>query len=201
MVNAGRNSINISIRKEVDILNKAYYWYRFHPYFDEFYSGKILNIISSKNALSKYFSELSKMKLIEKYFPKGLNPHGLSTLLEWNINASPAIDSITEIIFELVRQLHFPEAPSRLSCLYGSESITQAEQWLEVFENSSKVAPQSLWEIGFESKAKLYDARFLNIVVSKEFSYLTALDNAYKYWNREFTRITHPLSRGSHMHD
>ena len=37
-----------------DLLNKAYYWYRPHPYFGELCPGKVLNVVSAPNILRKY---------------------------------------------------------------------------------------------------------------------------------------------------
>ncbi len=37
-------------------MGKAYYWYRPHPYFKEFYPGKVLNLISDSRIIDKYFS-------------------------------------------------------------------------------------------------------------------------------------------------
>ena len=163
-------------------MNKAYYWYRPHPYLDNFYSGKILNPIVDTTIFSKYFSDPIKIELIEKYFPNGLNPHGLSMFLSRNLVNPEVNEPITDIIFELVRQLHFPEAPSRLSSLYASESIQQAFIW-KSFLQTGEQSVIDLWEIEFQTNAQLYDASFLGIGSKNDFSFLTAMDNAHKYWN------------------
>ena len=108
-------------------------------------------------------------------------------LLNYKICDDSFVEPIAEIIFELVRQLHFPDAPSRLTSLYASESIEQAENWQRLWRNYFDDQPEqtacSLWEISYKTNAKLYDANFLNIMSDDEFAYTTALDSAYKYWN------------------
>ena len=179
-------------------MRKAYYWYRLHPYLGKFYPDKTLNLISDTQTFSKYFSDPERINLIKKYFPNGLSPHGLSSMLKRQIYEQDFNEPSTELIFELVRQLHFPDASSRLTSLYASESIAQAEQWYNLFHKNFKGSkdqlPQSLWEIEFETPARLYDAYFLNDSTCKnhyEFSYLTKLENAHRYWQGEFSQ--HPL--------
>lgn len=179
-------------------MNKAYYLYRPHPYFDNLYPGKTLNLISDVQTFSKYFTDPVRINLIKKYFPDGLSPHGLASMLKRQLNEDDFSEPVTELIFELVRQLHFPDAPSRLTSLYASESIAQAEQWYDLFhenfKDSKNQLPQSLWEIEFEAPARLYDAYFLNDITCKshyEFSYLTKLENAHHYWQGDFSQ--HPL--------
>ena len=100
------------------------------------------------------------------------------------------MEPITEIIFESVRQLHFPNSPSRLSSLYASKSIAQAEQWQKLW--SSKFGQeygqtaQSLWKIEYETDASMYDAALLD-TPGDDFSYLLILDNAHKYWQGKMT--------------
>lgn len=167
-------------------MGKAYYWYRPHPYFKEFYPGKVLDLVSDSKIIGKYFSSPFKMEMIKKYFPHGLSPHGLSMLLGHEMNNSNADEPITDIIFELIRQANFPNSPSRLSSLYASESIEQALKWKAVFQSSGQTA-ESLWEIEFQTNAHLYDATFLNIFSNNIFSYLTAVENAYRYWSEHFS--------------
>jgi len=173
-------------------LNKAYYWYRPISYYATFYSGKILNTISDPRLYLKYLSDFFTLGLAKKYFPNGLSPHGLQVISNYKMTAPNINEPITEIIFELVRLLHFPDAPSRLSSLYASESIAQAKQWQQLwiknFENQEEQIGQSLWEIEFETNAQLYDAHLLDIDTHNEFSYLLSLENAHMYWEQEFTK-------------
>lgn len=175
-------------------MNKAYYWYRPHPYFDEFYPGQILNPVTDTRKISKYFSDPTRIALTKKYFPDGLSPHGLSMLLRYQSSNPNIQEPITEIIFELIRQLHFPNAPSRLNSLYASETLEQALQWKNLwckyFDNKEGQIAKSLWEIGYETDAQLYDAKWLDYLPcknSKEFSYLIKLENAQHYWQHDFS--------------
>lgn len=180
-------------------MNRAYYWYRPHPYFSKFYPGQILNPITDIRYISKYFSDPTRIALAKKYFPSGLSPHGLSMLLIHNPSDYDFQEPITEIIFELVRQIHFPDSPSRLCSMYASESIEQAELWYTLwyknFKGSKNQLPQSLWEIEFEKDAKIYDANWLSHFPSGSqngFSYLTELENAHHYWKNDFTQTPFP---------
>ena len=104
-------------------MNKAYYWYRPHPYFGELCPRKVLNVVSAPNILRKYpYAFQSK-----QFFPDGFSPHGLSMLYERKFTDSDFKEPVTELVFELVRKLYFPDAVSRLSCLYASETLEQAE--------------------------------------------------------------------------
>lgn len=165
-------------------MNRAYYWYRPHPFFDEFYPGKVLDVISASDILRKYPHAFE----IKQFFSDGFSPHGLSMLYKVKPDDNRFGETITELIFELVRQLHFSDAPSRLSCLYASETLEQVERWKNVFqkhlgekENQTVV---SLWEIEFETQAQLHDAHFLNIPSDDDegFSLIQHMDCAYKYW-------------------
>lgn len=173
---------------------KAYYWYRPHPYFDEFYSGKVLNLIVDKEIIAKYLPDPEHQALVQKYFPDGLSPHGLSMLMSVRQYSTHGWEAITEIIFELVRQLHFPESPSRLTSLYASmsraDSVKWAQLWYHHFQDITGQVAHELWEIEFDSDVRLYDASLLALSTddhSNDFSYLHALENAHRYWRREFS--------------
>ena len=172
-------------------MNKAFCWYRSHPYLSEFYPSKILKLISDPGIFEKYFSSNFEITMVRKYFPNGLNPHGFSRLALYKTCDDDFNEPLTEIIFELVRQLYFPDAPSRLTSLYASESIEQAMIWQKLWKNNFKdnneQLAHSLWEIEYESNAKLFDANHLNIFSNDEFSYITALDYANKYWQGHFS--------------
>lgn len=166
----------------MNLLNKAYYWYRPHPYFGELYPGKVLNDVSAPDVLRKYPYALQS----KRFFPDGFSPHGLSMLYERKFTDSDFKEPVTELVFELVRKLYFPDAVSRLSCLYASETLEQAERWKNVFqehlgekENQTAV---SLWEIEFEGTAKAYDAHFLSVPPENGFSFMQEMECAYNYW-------------------
>ena len=171
-------------------MNIAYYLLRSHPFFSEPSSGQVFSTISDLSIISMYFTDTSRISLVQKYFPSGLSPHGLSSFLKRRIDDPDFLEPITEIVFELVRQLHFPDSPSRLSSLYASQTLEDALLWqktlLNNFNDSSQIA-HSLWEIEFSTAAQLYDASLLNLNSKEEFSYLILLNNAFRYWKKEFT--------------
>lgn len=175
---------------------KAYYIYRPHPYFEEFYPGKILDVVSDTKIVCKYFENRRHQKLAQKYFPGGLTPHGLSMLISRSVHDSSFTEPIIEFIFELIRQHHFSHAPSRLTSLYGIETVEQAIQWRRNFEQWSGKTTYSLWEIAYETEAATYDASLLNVdpaqVSENEFSCLLTMDNAFRYWSGEMTKDALP---------
>lgn len=172
--------------------NKAYYWYRPHPFFGELYPGKVLDLITDAGTLLKYLPNATERVLAKKFFPNGLSPHGFSMLPSRKMDAPDIEEPITEIVFELVRQLHFPDAPSRLISLYASESIRQSEQWYQLwiknFGDAHGQIAQSLWEIEFDTEPHLYDATFLYVTSDSSFSYVRELENAHKYWGGNMSR-------------
>lgn len=179
---------------------KAYYIYRPHPYFKEFYPGKILDVISDTGIVCKYLEDSRHQKLAQKYFPEGLTPHGLSMLISRDVHSINFTEPVIEFIFELVRQHHFPHAPSRLTSLYGIATVEQANQWRCLFSKNFEHMPeqtaQSLWEIAYDTEAATYDASLLNVdphqVLENEFSCFLTMDNAFRYWSGEMTKDALP---------
>ncbi len=120
-------------------------------------------------------------------------PHGLSMIMSRNPNRTDFKEVVIEFIFELVRQLKFPDAPSRLTSLYGIETIEQAARWKDVLHGQ---ASDALWEIEYEADAPVYDASLLNVdpdqVWEGEFSCFLTMENAYRYWAGERTENSLP---------
>lgn len=171
---------------------KAYYWYRSHPNkdYEKFCEGMELNVITSPKILVKY-PDFTRIRF---RFPDLFSPHGLSMLYEkkWpnesNKWHSDFQEPVTELIFELYRQAHYPDAVSRLSCLYASKTLDDAERWRKVFQkhlsDRGQIA-ESLWEIeyGGECEAASYDAQFLNVPPKDGFSFVRYIEYAEKYWS------------------
>ena len=182
------------------MLNKAYCWHRNTIHNNIFYPGKVLNQISDTRTLLKYFTDQEQITLAKKYFPNGFNPHALYILKNWQMHNPDVMQPIIEIVFELVRQLHFPDAPSRLTSLYACETIEQAKQWQQLFfenfhhdrnEDIEQMA-NGLWEIEFTTNARLYDASFLDVPPDSIFSYIQHLECAYNYWNGNLSKTPLP---------
>jgi hypothetical protein len=67
-----------------------------------------------------------------------------------------------EMLFELIRQTEFPEAPSRLQCLMASESAETARLWLQpprshVYELDTQMEPVSV-DVGWINRLVLNQA-------------------------------------------
>lgn len=180
--------------------NTAYYLYRPHPYFGAFYPRKVLALIADTTSISKYLPDSKQQFLARQYFPDGLTPHGLSMLLSYSKNNESFLEPVIEMIFEQVRRLHFPNAPSRFTSLFAAKTIEDAEQWSDLlcghYGNAYGQVPQSIWEVEYETDAKLYDASLLNVdpslVEDGSFSCFLTLDNANRYWSGELTGICLP---------
>ena len=164
-------------------MKKAYYLYRPHPHYGEFYPGKVLSVISDPKIILRY---CAKPDLLNKYMANGVGPHGLSLLTSGGKGGPPVSEQMTELTFELVRQMCYPNAPSRLSSLYAAETIGGAMMWDCIlrrnFGNQYGQVPDSLWEIEFETEARSYDARWLDIPPHDGFSMLYQLEYAHNYW-------------------
>lgn len=176
-------------------MNTAYCWYRPNPSWDKFYPGKTLYLTPARSFI-QHFSDLDQVVLVKKYFSQGLSPHGFLSLQKRKPDSPDLCEPIIELIFELVRQHYFSDRPSRLSCLYASKTIDQALQWHNLwcknFSFDHRHTAESLWEIEFDSDEVLCDANFLNIFTEDQFSFVTALDHAYRYWNGESTQTPLP---------
>lgn len=176
--------------------NRAFYWYRVHPLLEPFYTGQVLQTLKDARTVICYLPESSERTLVSKYFPSGLTPHGLSMLVPRDSSASDVNEPIVDLIFELVREHYYPEAPSRLTSLYASATKENAELWqhlwIKNFGDKAGQIAKELWEIEFDAKPLEVDATFLNIDVKDKFSYLQALDSAHRYWQGEFSETPLP---------
>ena len=86
-----------------------------------------------------------------------------------------------ELALESIRKEYYPDYPSRLSCLYLTNNIEDAEMWVNILKRNKKTALQILTlkvngEI-FEGDGSLM--KRLNL------SYNEHLENAKKYWSNE----------------
>lgn len=179
---------------------KAFCWYR--PNYEPFAAGKVLNLITSEQFISYYVHEPSHMAIMRKQFPSGLTVHGLSMLPARTRSADDFWEPVIETVFELVRQLHYPDAPSRFTSLYASHSLEQAEQWRALWLKNfgcapSRLIPTSLWKIEYDTDARAYDASWLSAAVECEknvskFSYLLLMDSAQQYWSGKFQENSMP---------
>lgn len=118
-------------------MHRAYYWYRKHPWSSEykclaeFAPGKILLEITDTDILRRY----GYTPQLQRFFPFRLTPHGLSMLFETELSESGGTEPVIELVFELVRQIYFPKAISRLSCLFASETIEQVKNGSRYFRS------------------------------------------------------------------
>lgn len=67
---------------------------------------------------------------VKEMYPGGLSHHGLGYLLGINIDA-PASDVDLEMLFDLVRRLRYPAAPSRYQCIFAVDSLDAAMRMAE----------------------------------------------------------------------
>ena len=178
--------------------NRAYYLYRHTEIGGNFCPGMVLNPIADEKVLSKLFPEPHILKAIHRYFPDGLNPLGIQVLQTHTKKENDEQQAISEIIFEFIRRVHYPNVPSRLASLYASKSVEEAEQWCRrwktAFGKDSEQTPESLWEIEYETNAELYDAAWLDVAASEDnlISYPTMIESAHYYWRHKFLQSSFP---------
>lgn len=67
---------------------------------------------------------------VKEMYPSGLSHHGLGYLLGTYRDA-PVGDVELEMLFDLVRRLRYPEAPSRYQCIFAVESLDAAMKMAE----------------------------------------------------------------------
>jgi hypothetical protein len=98
-----------------------------------------------------------------------------------------------ELALESIRKEYYPEYPSRLSCLYLTDNIEDAEMWVNILKRNNKKALQILTlevdGVIFEGDGSLM--KRLNL------SYNEHLENAKKYWSNETNNKDEVLFLGS----
>ena len=88
-------------------------------------------ILFDKNNHNSVYSRVMTFKSIIA----GENVHGeLSDLIKLDLNKWGKV-AYRELALEKVRCEEYPNYPSRLSCLYTSRTLDEAEKWAEFFQN------------------------------------------------------------------
>lgn len=87
--------------------------------------------------------------------------------------------AIRETITELVRLQHFPHYPSRLSCLYVSDSLDEAAEWKKVFDSYNRNVLQ-LVKLRVRGNYFKGDAQFLPN--SQAIPFAQKIQQAHTYW-------------------
>ena len=89
--------------------------------------------------------------------------------------------ALRELALEKVRQIICPESPSRMSCLYVSGTIAEAEQWAESFVNWGRPT-YSIVKLKIEGNKFVGDSYNCFDATLNEHENLLF---AEKYWNNE----------------
>lgn len=92
--------------------------------------------------------------------------------------------ALRELALEKARQTICPKAPSRMSCLYVSETIAEAEQWAESFVNWKRPTYSIV-------KLKIKGNKFVGDSYNCFDATLNEQENlllAKKYWNNELNQ-------------
>lgn len=90
----------------------------------------------------------------------------------------PVIVALRELALEEVRREKYPEYPSRMSCLYVSETLQESEQWADYFLSLGRPTFQIV-RVRITGKRFIGDAtKCFDATISKEEN----LKLAEKYW-------------------
>lgn len=126
-------------------------------------------------------------RFIRGEFPEGVTSHGMSYFINtMNVDylkpntIDNFISATIEAVFELRRQLHFPDMPSRYQSIFAVESLEDAKKWKSILEGKIEYP---LYELEFESQSHKLDASWLSMGSPIAFSICNFL--ADKYWSGE----------------
>ncbi len=93
----------------------------------------------------------------------------------------PVVIALRELALEEVRKEKYPEYPSRMGCLYVSESLQEAEQWADYFMSLNRPTFQIV-------KLKITGSRFVGDATKCFYATIDKEENlklAERYWKNE----------------
>lgn len=119
------------------------------------------------------------VKTLEELYPEGLSHHGISYLVDPDTRMY--INTNIEHIFELYRQLYFPDKPSRFQSFFCFVALEQAIKFYN--QNSCWYNEAKILKIDTgDSKIHIGDMDLL-----KGDTILQCHDNAMRYWSGDLT--------------
>jgi len=149
-------------------------------------TGQILSLIPF-DKISNYPTniDISRLNLLD-----GLSAFGVKYLCTPTSNKYDYHTYQIELVFELVRQLHFPNKPSRFQSIFCSKSFDELfANWREliVSSNASKIVV-----LETEQNYSKHDANYLDLGAYKidnhnAYSNLVAYERAFHYWNGDIS--------------
>jgi hypothetical protein len=127
-----------------------------------------------------WFAGSDLQQHLELLFPLGLSPHGWQYLAHRHdfkqINGAAFVnhDMVAELVFENVRRVAFPHAPSRLQSFFAWESADEAR--------SFRQGDQKIYRLEADRYLRV-DQRWLSLGVQN----ISALLAAHRYWEGKGT--------------
>ena len=100
----------------------------------------------------------------------------------------PVVVALRELALEEVRREKYPDYPSRMECLYVSETLQEATRWAEYFMSLSRPTFQIV-------KLKITGSRFIGDATKCFDTTIYKMDNlslAEKYWNNAGNAVGQP---------
>lgn len=125
-------------------------------------------------ALTRY-NDVSPQELqvhVDELFPEGFSVHGERYFLK-NSSNSTSINPNIELIFEIVRQAHYEDKPSRFQSFFATETVEDAKKFSSKFGTDNDLVFEIACEGYFKADMSLLT---LNNTILVE-SYL-----AHLYW-------------------
>lgn len=163
----------------------VYHIYRYAPGSVKAYSGMQIGYEKDTSQVDWFLPQVlpkeSTGQFVKEYYPQGISRHGLYYLSPNMKNFRP--DSVTENVFELVRQLNYSRMPSRFQSGFACPDLDTAYRWCELFCSY----PREIWTVELSTPPLEFDSRFLQSFVGKDFSPALAVKSAHHYWQQDCT--------------
>lgn len=116
-------------------------------------------------------------EFVGSWFPEGVSPHGETYLLQATPNVPNPVDPGVELVCELMRRAEFPHAPSRLECMFGSETIQGAREFRAAYRSPDA----RIFEVECDERPFRADMKTLDIRSSAA----TVAFAAHHYWSQK----------------
>lgn len=141
-----------------------------------YHTGLTLGLIPQVHPTPADDFQARQIALLQQLYPRGWSRHGNAHL------GHPLPENAWhEAVAELVRMYEFPERPSRYQCVFGSETLAEAEAFRAQYRPPAKFPQACIWEV---ECAQFFRAD-MKMVPSAPFA--RGVIAARHYWNGETT--------------
>lgn len=135
-------------------------------------------------------SDIELQGFIARYYPFGISRHGSNYLLQnshrtvnfgnGNFKTFVDVSCSIEATYEMARQIYAPEAPSRMCCMFATETAQEARAFGVDHGNGSA----NIYEVHPRARTFKADMNLLHFSVNM----VETLALAEKYWTQQSTQ-------------